>query len=410
MAFLRRPTRGPTWLASPLVQDAALALALAVLEVVSVLVAEADDSRHTPATGLLLLAASNLPLVYRRRFPAAVWGAVGLATAAYGWAPWTDPPVFAGALVAVFSVGAYASRRTGALVSAATAVVILVSWLADPVQHDLNDLLTPVLTYAGAWLVGALVAGERRSSELLRERAARLERDRDREAERVAGAERLRIARELHDITAHHVAVIAVHAEAGQSLLPDHPDAAATAFETIATSARVTLDDLRRMLGVLRRGDGPAPAPLGPQPGLSDLPRLVDQVRRTGLVVEVRMQDDGEADPPSLPEAVDLAAYRVVQEALTNVIRHARATTVRVTVRRVAGEVGIDVVDDGVGLPDGGPGGGPGGGGQGIVGMRERVELFGGALSLSAGAPDGGVAVHARIPVPAGGPLTIGVP
>jgi len=393
MALLRRPARRPTWPSSPLAQDAALALALAVLEVVSVLVAEADDSRHTPATGLLLLAASNLPLVYRRRCPAAVWGAVGLATAAYGWAPWTDPPVFAGALVAVFSVGAYASRRTGALVSAATAAVILVSWIADPVQHDLNDLLTPVLTYAGAWLVGALVAGERRSSELLRERAARLERERDREAERVAGAERLRIARELHDITAHHVAVIAVHAEAGQSLLPDHPDAAATAFETIATSARATLDDLRRMLGVLRRPDGPAP--LGPQPGLADLPNLVDQVRRTGLVVEVLMEGDGDADPPALPEAVDLAAYRVVQEALTNVIKHARASTVRVTVRRAAGEVGIDVVDDGVGLPAGFDLTTGAGLGMSIVQTLVTTEM-GGEIEVR---DDGGTRVRLRVPV-----------
>ena len=222
----------------------------------------------------------------------------------------------------------------------------------------------------------------------------------------MAGAERLRIARELHDITAHHVAVIAVHAEAGQSLLPDHPDAAATAFETIATSARATLDDLRRMLGVLRRSDGPAP--LGPQPGLSDLPNLVDQVRRTGLVVEVLMEGDGDADPPTLPEAVDLAAYRVVQEALTNVIKHARASTVRVTVRRAAGEIGIDVVDDGVGLPAGGRDvGRPAG--------ARASSACASASSCSAArsrCPPGRLPAVLRCtgPVPAAGPLTIAVP
>ena len=389
-----RTRRPVSWLHAVEARDLVLALVIAVVEVVSVLASEAGDSRRTPALGLLLLAASNVPLIYRRRCPALVWAAVGLATAAYGWAPWTDPPVFAGGLVAVYSVGAYSSRRTGLLVAVPTAAAIVVSWVADPVQNDLNDLLTPILGFTGAWLVGAVVAGERHTSALLRDRAAQLEHDRDREAVRAAEAERLRIARELHDITAHHVAVIAVHAEAGQALLPDHVEQAAAAFETIADGARSTLDDLRRMLGVLRRSDGPAP--LGPQPGIADLDDLVGQVRGTGIHIELVRSDD-EVEGPPLPDALDLAVYRVVQEALTNVIKHAHASSVRVSVHRDAEGVVVQVVDDGVGFA--GP---TGTGGQGMAGMRERVEMFGGALVLPEPSGRRGFEVRATFPAPVG--------
>ena len=158
-------------------QDLALAVAIALVEVVSVLVNEADDTRRTPVLGLVLLAASNLPLIFRRRHPVVVWAVVGLATAAYGWAPWTDPPVFVGGLVAVYSVGAYASRRIGLLMGIPAVAGVLLSWATDPVQNDLNDLLTPLLGFAGAWLVGALVRGERQTSALLRDRADQVERD-----------------------------------------------------------------------------------------------------------------------------------------------------------------------------------------------------------------------------------------
>ena len=153
-----------------------------------------------------------------------------------------------------------------------------------------------------------------------------------------------------------------MHAEAGQALLPDRVEEAAAAFATIADGARATLDDLRRMLGVLRRSEGPAP--LGPQPGLADLDELVEQVRGTGVhAALVRTGDDG----PALPDALDLAVYRVVQEALTNVIKHAHASSVRITVRREPDVVEVEVLDDGVGLTAS-----DSSEGQGMIGMRER--------------------------------------
>jgi len=197
-------------------------------------------------------------------------------------------------------------------------------------------------------------------------------------------AERARIARELHDVVAHSVSIIAVQAGAAESLVERDPARAREHLGAVRRTAREALTEMRRLLDVLRE-DEPAYAP---QPTLATLAALVEETRRAGVPVE--LVREGSDDP--LPPGVDLAAYRIVQEALTNVRRHAGSAPTRVRIRHAAGAVEVEVVNG----PATSPGEGPGGG-RGLLGMRERVRLYGG--SLDAGPEDGGFAVRARLPV-----------
>ena len=169
---------------------------------------------------------------------------------------------------------------------------------------------------------------------------------RRRRAARPSPRSALRLARELHDVAAHHVSVIALHAEAGQSLLPDHPDRADQAFAIIGEVARTTLTELRRVVGVLREDDA---APLAPQPGLRNLPTLVAEVEQAGVPVTLHVR----GAPRPISDAVDTSAYRIVQEALTNVLRHARAGHAEVNVTYGDDAVSVEVLDDGAGAADG---------------------------------------------------------
>ncbi|MFH8843077.1 sensor histidine kinase [Streptomyces sp. NPDC017868] len=221
-------------------------------------------------------------------------------------------------------------------------------------------------------------------------------------AEAVA-AERLRIARELHDVIAHSIGVIAIQAGVGRRVIETQPAEARNALATIETTSRETLAGLRRTLGALRGADGGGrPAPRDPAPGLADLERLAASTADAGVRVELRHLGNPDV---SLPPEVDLAAYRIVQEALTNVVRHAATPTCRVTVERRTGTLLVEIADDGRGTP-------PGAaltGGYGLLGMRERAELLGG--SLTAGPrPGGGFDVTALLPLPHQVPLPEGAP
>ncbi|MGW1512302.1 sensor histidine kinase [Streptomyces sp. NPDC002394] len=218
-------------------------------------------------------------------------------------------------------------------------------------------------------------------------------------AEAVA-AERLRIARELHDVIAHSIGVIAIQAGVGRRVIETQPAEARNALATIETTSRETLAGLRRTLGALRGADGGGrPAPRDPAPGLADLERLAASTADAGVRVELRHLGNPDV---SLPPEVDLAAYRIVQEALTNVVRHAATPTCRVTVERRTGTLLVEIADDGRGTP-------PGAaltGGYGLLGMRERAELLGG--SLTAGPrPGGGFDVTALLPLPHQVPLPL---
>jgi signal transduction histidine kinase len=225
-----------------------------------------------------------------------------------------------------------------------------------------------VALFAAAWFWGE--SGRAREQE-------RVERERS-----AVAAERTRIARELHDIVTHNVSVMVVQAAAGNDVFATRPERAREALQAVEETGRRALGELRRLLDV-EAGDGALP-----QPGLARVGDLVQQVRRTGLPVELVV----EGTARELPEGVDLSAYRIVQEALTNTLRHAYASRATVRIRHVPGTVEIEVDDDGVGAPATATGG------RGLVGMRERVALFGGELTAG-GRPEGGFRVHARVPV-----------
>ena len=391
------------WLrARPLLADALLASLLAVFSLVALVYANGDcDGACRPggtaATGLIL--AQTLPLAWRRRHPLAVSLVTGLATAGYGLAPYPDlaMPVPVGGLVGMYSVAAWGSRRAALVAGGVAAAVVAVVMSLPRTDADLVDAAFASLGLAGAWVLGDRARVQRALAAELSDRAVRLEREREGEARRAVASERARIARELHDVVAHHVSMMVVQAEAGPLAVERDPARAAGAFEAIAATGRQALVEMRRLLGVLR-GDGQAPS-LAPQPGLDQVPSLVEQVGRAGLEVELVVE--GEKAP--LPAGVELSAYRIVQEALTNAVRHAGPGRARVLVRYGERDLELTVRDEGGGggaAPAGGP---PTRSGQGLVGMRERVSLFGGELHAGPG-PDGGFTVAARLPLGAPGP------
>jgi signal transduction histidine kinase len=388
--------------ARPLLADALLAGLLAAFSLVALVYANGDcDGACRPggtaATGLIL--AQTLPLAWRRRHPLAVSLVTGLATAGYGLAPYPDlaMPVPVGGLVGMYSVAAWGSRRAALVAGGVAAAVVTVVMSLPRTDADLVDAAFASLGLAGAWVLGDRARVQRALAAELSDRAVRLEREREGEARRAVASERARIARELHDVVAHHVSMMVVQAEAGPLAVERDPARAAGAFEAIAATGRQALVEMRRLLGVLR-GDGQAPS-LAPQPGLDQVPSLVEQVGRAGLEVELVVE--GEKAP--LPAGVELSAYRIVQEALTNAIRHAGPGRARVLVRYGKHDLELTVRDEG-----GGGGAAPAGGGpptrsgQGLVGMRERVSLFGGELHAGPG-PDGGFTVAARLPLGAPG-------
>jgi signal transduction histidine kinase len=257
---------------------------------------------------------------------------------------------------------------------------------------DLVDAAFVSFSLAGAWLLGDRARVQRALAAELAERAVRLERERAGEAQRAVASERARIARELHDVVAHHVSMMVVQAEAGPVAVEGDPGRAAGAFEAIAATGRQALVEMRRLLGVLR-GDGDQAPSLAPQPGLADVGSLVEQVGRAGLRVELVV----EGTEAPLPAGVDLSAYRIVQEALTNAVKHAGPGRARVLVRYGEHDLEVQVRDEGGNGPAlARPAGGRPG--QGLVGMRERVNLFGGELRAGPG-PGGGFTVDARLPL-----------
>jgi signal transduction histidine kinase len=238
-----------------------------------------------------------------------------------------------------------------------------------------------------AWLIGNAVRQAQAKAELIRAQAAT----------QAAMAERLRIARELHDIVAHSIGVIAIQAGSGRSVFDARPGEARDALAAIETSSRETLSGLRRMVTGLRRAE-PEPgswlAALSPAPGLADIDRLAATARDAGVRVEVDVDWHGSREP--LPADIDLSAFRIIQEAVTNVVRHARTDQCRVSISHQDGQLSIEITD-------GGRGGSAAGTGYGITGMRERAALLGGDLSAGP-RPGGGFRVAARLPVPAPAP------
>ena len=345
--------------------------------------------RGTLALAYALALLHTLPLAARRRFPGAVLAlgvASGLAVAALG-----VPPVVLGLaiLVAVYSVAAYGDRWVS-LAGLAAAELGSVAVQLTPGRFQTPTVVTNGLIIGAAWVLGHFVSRRRTYTARL-EQTAELERTRAEQARRAVAEERLRLARELHDVVAHSISVIAVQSGVGAHVASTQPEEAAKALATIEATSRAALTELRRLLGVLRQEGEPQGA-LAPVPGLADLDGLLAEVAKAGLAV--RLQVEGAPSP--LPAGVDLSAYRIVQEALTNVVKHAGPARAQVTIRYGEREVTVEVTDDGRGVTAP-TGDGRARVGHGLIGMRERVQVFGGDLEVGP-RPAGGFRVAARLP------------
>jgi signal transduction histidine kinase len=373
--------------------DIAPAAALIVIGVAQMLVDyEGSGFRGPRSVNAAFLVAVCLPLVVRRRQPVLALAGVFVIQAVWVGAYYNgshQPPFepFAAGVVACFALGLHADRRglraglaLFALLVVATAIVLAVG--GSTVGNAL-----PVLIWWGAAIgIGRGLRERQTLVELLRERSARLERDRERDMADAALEERGRIARELHDVIAHAVSLMVVQASAERRLLAVDQQRTADTLETIETSGREALGELRRLLGVLRAS---GPERLAPQPGLDALPDLLEEGRRGGHEITL----DVEGDPVRLPAGLDLTAYRILQEGLTNVRKHAPGAAVEISLRWRAAELEIELADDGPGpLAD------ANGAGHGLIGMRERVALYGGTVSAAAAA-DTGFRVLARLPI-----------
>ena len=326
-------------------------------------------------TGLVLLTLlATLPIAVRRRFPLPVLGLTLAAALAADIAYDSFP--FPGPLVAVYSVGAHVGRPASLIAAGATAAALPLLVLGES-NLGFWELAAILAGFAAAWLLG----DNRRTR---RERAARVESERQANVQRTAAEEQARMARELHDIIGHSVSVMTIQAAAAGDAFDSRPAQVREALRAIESTGRETLAELRRLLAGVQPDESGA---FAPAPGLGNLEALAQRVRAAGLAVELLV----ERGPEPLPPSVDLSAYRIVQEALTNTLKHAGATKARVEVRETGDTLEIDVVDDGQGAVTVTPG-------NGIIGMRERAALFGGHLSAGPAA-GGGFAVRARIPV-----------
>jgi signal transduction histidine kinase len=352
-------------------------LALVALLLPPTIVAAA---RHTPTTAALLLGvAETLPLVLRRRRPLAVLiivTAVGAVIAAMGI--WFLPLQLGVALYTLAATSEARVARTAGIVS----IAAMTAALAGGGGLNFGDDAARVVFMVAAWLLGESIRSRRAYVREIEEKAERLERERETEARRAVAEEQARIGRELHDVVAHALSVIVVQAGAAEEVFELEPRRARESIRAIEAAARSALGDLRGLLRTVHED-----ASYEPQPGLGSIDRLVEQVRATGL--EVSLAIEGAARP--LPWSVDLSAYRIVQEALTNTLKHAGAAHATVHLR-YGEQLGLEIRDDGRGDTNGA------GAGTGLIGMRERVAMLGGTVKTGS-LPEGGYLVSARIPI-----------
>ncbi len=359
-------------------------------------VADAVAYRHEPdgAQGplwfdVLAVLAFTTPFLARRRYPLGSLLAVGTSIALASFVDsrlLTHPFIsFLFALAVCFRFGMHKLRRLSVVGLAFTIGVAAIVTFNDP-KAKFGDLAWDMVTFTIAWIIGFAVGDKYREVDEAKERAALAEREREERARRAVADERARIARELHDVVGHSVSVMTVQASAVRRLLEPDQDKVRKALVVVEQTGREALAEMRRMVGVLRHPEE-APA-LAPQPSLEQIEKLVQHTREAGLPVELRI----EGEPVQLPSGVDLTAYRLVQEGLTNAVKHARAQQAEVLVRYEAGHIELTVSDDGCGEGDGV------GGGHGLVGMLERVTVYGGKLEAGPG-PEGGFRLRATLPV-----------
>ncbi|MFT5202284.1 MAG: signal transduction histidine kinase [Candidatus Aldehydirespiratoraceae bacterium] len=385
MQWVQDHPRAADWLLAALALAIALPLA-ANSEIVG-------NQRAIGGLGWTLLVAMNLPLAWRRTAPiAAVWATV-LLTAPYWVIDFPDDAAGPNLLILVYSLAAHGARPR-AIRHFLLAVGLLTSVLAAGVistEDDLPWVAVPanLVIFGTAWILGDNLRTRRQYLAELEEKASRTEEQQIAESRRAVAEERTRIARELHDVVAHSMSVMVVQAGAARSVLARNPQQATSALEAIETTGRESLDEMRRVLGVLRGDD--ESAALAPAPGLGDFSRLLQSCEDAGLPVELEVEGDARRLAPGL----EMNAYRIVQESLTNSLKHAGPAAATVRLRYLDAALEVSVTDDGRGAAADAY---LAGSGQGIIGMRERVEVYGGSLTVGP-RPGGGYSVVARFPL-----------
>ncbi|WP_347603770.1 sensor histidine kinase [Acrocarpospora sp. B8E8] len=404
-----------SWLrAFPLIGDSVLAVSLTVASTVFILITDAEMIAEwdgfapvpirEPNTGSLLLAGvMTMSVVLRRRWPFVLLLAVAVPQFALDMLRFNAGLASLAAAILLYTVAAY----RGLALSVVGAVYTLLGYLLTVALTDDRfgwaDHVVVVAVVTLCWVLGRSVRLRRAYLDELVDRADRLERAREADTRAARAEERSRIARELHDVVAHHVSVMTVQAAAARKMLDKDLQVAEDALLAIEQMGRTAMAEMRNIVGVLRT-DGPAER--GPQPGMHDLPSLVEQMREAGLRTQLWL----EGEQLDLPPGIDLAAYRLVQEALTNSLRHAGPTArAWVTVRQEPSELTVHVEDDGRGpgfdqrqpgrgtIPERSHGPGQGKG-HGLVGIKERVALYGGVLRIGP-RQGGGFEVRARFPL-----------
>jgi signal transduction histidine kinase len=409
------------WLGLPiLAQDALLAVFITVMQVQGTLAR--DPTATTPARplteygnlGYALLIVSGLVVAGRRRWPLPVFLTTGLASLVYYGLDFRDGPGWLGLFVALYTLTAYGDGRRSLVTAGAGIIALTVGWLVASSDIEPKAAIGWVFFRIGASVMSAALGESARTRRFIaseaQERAERAERSREEEARARVDAERLRIAREVHDTVAHAIAIINVQSGVTAHVLDKRPEQAREALVTIEQTSSRALREMRAILGVLRDTDNERT----PHPGLEQIDELTAQARDAGLDIKL----EASSPPASLPSAVGSAAYRILQESITNVIRHVGPTLVTVALDYGIDALNVCVTDEGRrhAMGDGrtGPhvlakqasgnrGGSPAEPGRGILGMRERCQLLGGDLTARS-LPGGGFEVNARLPFAPTGP------
>ena len=389
----------PPWLSRPSVQDALIAGVLTATSVVGVMTHLSVDLpegtgevvRGLNGLGIVLVLAQTAPLAWRRRAPILVLSIVTTALFFFSVLGYFRSFAAFGFLIALYTVAANRDRRTSIPAGIVAGAVVLLILSLGPEPLEPEALIATCLIVGAAWFIGDAYRIRRSEFVQLEDRATRLEREREELTRQAVVAERRVIARELHDVVAHNVSVIVAQAGAADRISATQPSEALATLGVIERIGREALVEMRRLMGFLRT----EPARIGaasPQPGLDDLDALVSQVRAAGLPATLRI----EGDQRPLPAGLGLSAFRIVQEAITNVLKHAGPASVEVIVRYHRSRLELEIDDDGAGVHE-----------QqtdslrpryGHLGMQERVAMFGGTLSVGV-RPQGGYRVAASLPI-----------
>ncbi|MEV5707139.1 sensor histidine kinase [Actinoallomurus sp. NPDC052274] len=381
------------WLeAHPIASDALMSVLLTVTFITAMVLQGGDGAPKGPDVfSVGLSGVALLSLTMRRRLPVSVLAfMVGVCVLLTAMGYDMSAPAVA-VLIATYTLAAHRGLATSLSVGVVTLLVFIA--LLAGVGADFWPAVSNTILFVGVWWLGRSLRLRRAYLNELEARARRLERAREADARAARTEERSRIARELHDVVAHHVSVMTVQAGAARRILERDPDAVRDALTTIEQMGRTALGEMRRLVGVLRTEAEPVRGELSPQPGVSEVGELVDHLRETGLQVQLWI----EGESRSLSPGVDLAAFRLIQEALTNTLKHAGPQArAWVRIHYTDRQLMVEVEDDGRGLAAGL--GQDGSRGHGLVGMRERVALYGGDLRIGPRS-GGGFEVRARFPL-----------